>query len=148
MSLYKHILLAADLSDESVAVSKKAAALAKLHHAKLSIAHIVQYIPPFYGVGEIAIDIELDMEKKLEQEAHKKIKKLIQELSLEKPAAWVLSGDKHEEIVKLVEQHHIDLIVVGSHHQPYLHLFFGGSLPEILLHHLLCDIIVVNLGPL
>ncbi len=148
MSLYKHILLAADLSDESVAVSKKAAALAKLHHAKLSIAHIVEYVPPFYGVGEIAIDIELDMEKKLEQEAHKKIKKLIQELSLEKPAVWVLSGDKHEEIAKLVEQHHIDLIVVGSHHQPYLHLFFGGSLPEILLHHLLCDIIVVNLEPL
>ena len=55
---------------------------------------------------------------------------------------------KHEEIVKLVEKHHIDLIVAGSHHQPYLHLLFAGSLPEILLHHLLCDIIVVNLGPL
>ena len=148
MSIYKHILLATDLIDESAVVSKKAAALAKLHHAKLSIAHIVEYVPPFYGVGEIAIDIELDTEKKLEHEAHKKIKALVQELDLEKPSIWVLSGDKHEEIVKLVEKHHIDLIVVGSHHQPYLHLFFGGSLPEILLHHLLCDIIVVNLGPL
>lgn len=148
MSIYKHILLATDLSNESAVVSKKAAALAKLHQAKLSIAHIVEYVPPFYGVGEIAIDIELDMEKKLKHEAHEKIKALAQELDLEKPAVWILSGDKHEEIVKLVKKHHIDLIVVGSHHQPYLHLFFGGSLPEILLHHLLCDIIVINLGPL
>jgi universal stress protein A len=148
MSIYKHILLATDLSDESVVVSKKAAALAKLHHAKLSIAHIVEYVPPFYGVGEIAIDIELDTEHKLELEAHKKIKTLAQKLGLEKPTVWILSGDKHEEIVNLVEKHHIDLIVVGSHHQPYLHLLFGGSLPQILLHHLLCDIIVVNLGSL
>jgi universal stress protein A len=148
MSLYKHILLATDLSDNSTMVSKKAAALAKLHHAKLSIAHIVEYVPPFYGVGEIAIDIELDTEQKLEREAHKKINALAQELGLEKPSIWILSGDKHEEIVHLVKKHHIDLIVAGNHNHHSMHLLFGGSLPEMMLHDLSCDIIVINLGPL
>jgi universal stress protein A len=148
MSLYKHILLATDLSAGSMVLAKKAAALAKLHQAKLSIAHIVQYVPPFYDIGTAAIPIDMDAAENLEHEAHKKIKALIKELHLEKPAVWVLSGDKQDEIVKLVEKHHIDLIVAGNHHHHCLHLLFEKSLPETMLHDLMCDIIVINLGPL
>ncbi|MCD6045938.1 MAG: universal stress protein [Gammaproteobacteria bacterium] len=148
MSIYKHILLATDLSDDSAVVSRKAAALAKLHHAKLSIAHIVESSPPFYGIGEIAVNIELDNAQQLEKEAHKKIKALAKKLDVEKISNWVLAGDKHDEIIKLIEKHHIDLIVVGAHHHRGLSLLFGVSLPGNMLRHLLCDIIVVNLGPL
>ncbi len=148
MSLYKHIMLATDLSDDSLVVCQKAKTLAKLHKAKLSIAHIVQYIPPFYDIGTAAIPIDIQGEEHLKQDARKKIKGLIKAQELEKPAVFVLSGDKHEEIITLVKKHHIDLIVAGSHHHRCLHLLFGGSLPEIMLHDLLCDIIVVNLGPL
>lgn len=148
MSIYKHILLATDLSAGSTVLAKKAAALAKLHHAKLSIAHIVQYVPLFYDIGTAAIPLDMAVAENIEQEAHKKIKALVKELDLEKPSVWVLSGDKQDEIVKLVEKHHIDLIVAGNHHHHSLHLLFGGSLTETMLHDLLCDIIVVNLGPL
>lgn len=148
MSIYKHILLATDLNTGSAVLAQKAAALARLHHAKLSIAHIVQYVPPFYDIGTAAIPLDIDTAENLEHEAHKKIKALIKELNLEKPSIWVLSGDKQDEIAKLVEKHHIDLIVAGNHHHPSLHLLFTGSLPETMLHNLLCDIIVVNLGPL
>ena len=72
MSLYKHILLATDLSDESAIVAKKAGELAKLHQAKLSIAHVVEYMPPFYGIGEVTIPIDLDTEEELTHAAHQK----------------------------------------------------------------------------
>lgn len=148
MTVYKHILLATDLSDQSAVVSKKAGEVAKLHHAKLSIAHVIEYTPPFYGIGEVTIPIDLDTEDELEHEAHKKMKDLAHQMGLKKPSAWILCGEKNEEIVRLVKKHHIDLIVVGTHHQHGLNLLFGGSLPSVMLHHLLCDILVVNLGPL
>ncbi|MBY0378249.1 MAG: universal stress protein [Gammaproteobacteria bacterium] len=148
MAAYKHILLATDLSDKSAAVSQKAGELAKLHHAKLSIAHVIEYTPPFYGIGEVTVPIDLDTEEELEQDAHQKIKALAHHLGVKNPSAWVLCGEKNEEIIKLVEKQHIDLIVVGGHHHHGLNLLFGNSLPSIMLHHLLCDILVVNLGPL
>ena len=58
---------------------------------------------------------------------------------------WILAGDKHAEIVNVIQDNHIDLLVLGGHHHHSLHLVFGGSLPEIMVHHLLCDIVVVNL---
>lgn len=146
MTVYKHILLATDLGDKSAMVAQKAAELTSLHQAKLSIAHVTEYTPPFYGISEVAVPIDLDTEDALEHEAHQKIKTLAEKLGLKNISIWVLCGEKNEEIVKLIKEQKVDLIIVGGHHHHGLNLLFGSSLPSVMLHHLLCDILVINLG--
>jgi Universal stress protein family. len=72
---YKHILLATDLSDRSTYIAKRAAEIAKLTKAKLSVIHVLGHSPIAYA-GEFSIPIDTQFEVQIQNEASKQLEKL------------------------------------------------------------------------
>lgn len=144
MADYRHILLAADFSEEGDFVAHRARVLANLYHAKLSIVHILDNIPmPDTGYGTfIPLDLESDYDL-LEAEKLKLIQ-LGDRLHVETADRWLIWGVPKEEIVRLAEQQAVDLIVIGSHARHGLAMLMGSTANGVL-HYTHCDLLAVRL---
>jgi nucleotide-binding universal stress UspA family protein len=65
-SIYNHILVGLDLSEESSLVIDKAISLARMCGAQLSIAHVIEPITFAYG-GDMPLDISEVQEQQVEK---------------------------------------------------------------------------------
>lgn len=144
MSPYKHVLIASDLSPESLEICRKAKVMADLLSAKLSIAHVVEPPPLLYGGGEFVIPMDLDVEQSLEVDAQQSLDKSSTLLGIPKNEQWVVIGNKREEIIKMVADHAIDLIVMGAHDRHGLASLFATTTDSII-HAMPCDVLVVHI---
>lgn len=114
--MYKHVLVAVDLSDESEFLVKKAAGIAKRHDAKLSIIHVdVNFSDLYTGL----IDVNMhSMQDRISSETQKALLELSEEADypiLEKLSG---SGDLGQVLTDAIEQYDVDLLVTG-HHQDF-----------------------------
>ncbi|TGZ98928.1 universal stress protein UspA [Rodentibacter pneumotropicus] len=114
--MYKHVLVAVDLSDESEFLVKKAAGIAKHHDAKLSIIHVdVNFSDLYTGL----IDVNMySMQDRISSETQKALLELAEEADypiLEKLSG---SGDLGQVLTDAIEQYNVDLLVTG-HHQDF-----------------------------
>ncbi|GAA05361.1 universal stress protein [Photobacterium leiognathi] len=114
--VYKHILAAIDLSEDSEVLVHKAALLAKALDAKLSLIHIdVDYADLYTGL----IDINLaEMHERAESDAQMQLHRLAQEAHYPVAHTLVGSGDLSEEICNAIKNMDIDLVICG-HHQDF-----------------------------
>ncbi len=114
--MYQHILVAVDLSEDSEVLVKKAASIAKLHGAKLSIIHVdVNFSDLYTGL----IDVNMaSMQERITDESHQALLQLSK--TIDYPVAEELSGngDLVQALEDAVEKYHIDLLVTG-HHQDF-----------------------------
>ncbi|MGF1699787.1 universal stress protein [Photobacterium makurazakiensis] len=113
---YKHILVAIDLSEDSVLLVSKAAQLAKPLDAKLSLIHIdVNYAELYTGL----IDINLsDAQHRMADDAQKQLKILAEKANYPVSHTLVGSGDLSEEICHAIDDLNVELVVCG-HHQDF-----------------------------
>ncbi|KLV07362.1 universal stress global response regulator UspA [Photobacterium aquae] len=113
---YKHILVAIDLSDESLTLVTKAAELANALDAKLSLIHIdVNYAELYTGL----IDINLaDAQHKMADDAQKQLQALADKANCPVAHTLVGSGDLSDEICHAIQELDIELVVCG-HHQDF-----------------------------
>ena len=144
MDNYQHILLAVDFSEHGNHAARKARHLATLFHAKLSIIHVLDNIPmPDTGYGTaIALD-EYSTYELLEAEKSK-LRQIGDQLNVNPAHQWMVWGVPGQEIVRIAEQEHIDLIVVGSHGRHGLALLLGSTASSVL-HHAKCDVMAIRL---
>jgi universal stress protein A len=140
---YEHILVAVDLTEECDPVIKKAMALALAGHSKLSLVHIVEPMAMAFG-GDVPMDLS-----QLQQQQFDQAKEKLEKLKLKYPD--VKTGDSHltygqprQEIHNLAKEHHVDLIVVGSHGRHGLSLLLGSTANDVL-HGAPCDVLAVRL---
>jgi universal stress protein A len=141
---YQHILLAVDFSEHGNHVARKAAHLAELFRAKLSMIHVLDNIPmpdTAYGTT-IALD-EYSTNELLEAEKFK-LKQIGDRLNVDPTRRWMVWGVPGQEIVRMAEREHIDLIVVGSHGRHGLALLLGSTASNVL-HHAGCDVLAMRL---
>jgi universal stress protein A len=141
---YRHILLALDFSEHGNHVARKAGYLATLFHAKLSMIHVLDNIPmpdTAYGTA-IALD-EYSTYELLEAEKFK-LKQIGDQLNVDPARRWMVWGVPGQEIVRIAEREHIDLIVVGSHGRHGLALLLGSTASSVL-HHAGCDVLAIRL---
>ncbi len=114
--MYQHILVAVDLSEDSEILVKKAATIAKLHKAKLSIIHVdVNFSDLYTGL----IDVNMtSMQERVNDESHQALMQLAK--SIDYPVAEELSGngDLVQALEDAVDKYQIDLLVTG-HHQDF-----------------------------
>jgi universal stress protein A len=144
MADYRHILLAADFSEEGDFVAHRARILANLHHAKLSIVHILDNIPmPDTGYGTF-IPLDQDSDYDLLEAEKLKLIQLGDRLHVETADRWLIWGVPKEEIVRLAELQAVDLIVVGSHAHHSLAMLLGSTANGVL-HYTHCDLLAVRL---
>ncbi|MGY0219147.1 universal stress protein [Endozoicomonadaceae bacterium StTr2] len=143
MSLYKHILVAVDLSDEADEVLAKAKDIAEANSARLTLVHVVEPLSVAYG-SDIPLDLTT-LQDEITLQARERIDRLADKIHLEKGEQHVVYGRPEREVHRIAEESDIDLIVVGSHGRHGLALILGSTSTSIL-HGSCCDVLAVRVG--
>jgi len=139
---YSHVLLATDLLQETSAVVEKAKQLADLYHAKLSLIHVVESLPIYFG-NELVLPEMQEIERQLLERAKQKMVELCLSLGVAESDAHVEMGVTKVEIIKFAKHNSVDLIVLGSHSRHGLeHLL--GSTARAVVNVAPCDVLAVR----
>lgn len=144
MTIYKHILIAADFSQHNHQVIQRAQQLAQQHNAQLSICHVIEDYPITDFAYEPMIGVDLDMRDSMLTSAKNQIAKLAQELAISNEHQWVEFGSTRHDIVRIADENQVDLIVIGSHGRHGIQLLLGAT-ANAVLHHAHCDVLAVRL---
>ncbi len=144
MSHYKHILLAADFSDQGQKVANKAKELARSNQAQLSVIHVVDNLPISDASYGPIIPFDGDLTEQLMEAAKKRLAKIAGELGVSENKQWLEVGSPKLEIVRVAEENAVDLIVVGSHGRHGFALLLGSTANGVL-HHAQCDVLAVRI---
>ena len=141
MNSYKHILLATDFSSASNDAAAKACGIAEANDARLTVLHVVSYIPP--GYASVSIPAEFSSPDKLVDRAEHHMADWASENITVDFKAITLSGQPKKLIPDTAEEGGVDLIVVGSHGETGLSQIFG-SIANAVVHRAHCDVLVVR----
>jgi universal stress protein A len=144
MSVYSHVLVAVDLTEDSVAVAHRGQAMATLCNAKLSFVHVVEFIP-VDPAGEALLPPPVDLEGELVQGARQRLDTLCKSLGLHDKLSRVEVGNIKAEILRVIAEEQADLLVLGSHGRHGLALLLGST-EKALLHKAPCDLLAVRLN--
>ena len=139
---YAHILLAVDFSPVTQRTARRALDLADRYAARLSMMHVVEYLP-------IALDAELMMppvaglEEQLMETARQHLTQLAESLGLSDATRFVEIGSTKLEILRVAEAQGVDMIVVGSHGRHGLTRMLGSTASAVL-YGAKCDVLAVR----
>lgn len=144
MNGYKHVLVAADFSEEAVLVGERARLIAQCCNARISLVHVVEEVNISAGYELMPLLPELPDEALL-AEARDSLNRLATKLGLENAHKWAISSVSTKEgILKIAEEQNADLIVVGSHGRHGLALLLGST-ANAVLHGAPCDVLAVRI---
>ncbi len=138
--MYKKVLFATDFDEVGVRAAHKAKKIADENGADLLLVHVVEPIPAyaypgFAGFAEVEISIREQAEKELNALAH--------QLGVDENHCLLEFGSVKNEILRIADEHDIDLIVTGSHGKHGLGLLLGST-ANALLHASHCDMLIVQ----
>jgi len=145
MSDYSHILVAVDFSASATQVLNKAREISNRNNAKLSLLHIVEYLPPIDSVYEPVLSSNwvIDETEMLEQ-AKDSLEKFSQQQKLDNAGLYTLLGSPKYEISQFVKDQQCDLLVMGSHGRHGINILLGST-ANAVLHEMPCDILAVKI---
>jgi manganese transport protein len=134
---YQRIGVAVELEGRDDAVLTQAAALARIHQAKLLAIHVVEgFGAAFHGAATDDEESRSDRHRITELAEHLRHDGL--------DAQGVLGfGKPADELVRLVHEQQIDLLVVGSHGHRFLADLALGQTVTPVLHRLSIPVLVV-----
>jgi len=139
--MYRHILVALDLGNETDTVLNKAIALQALSPCKISLIHIIEPIGYAYG-GDIPMDLG-EVQQHLEDRSINLLNEIKAKSEASQAECVVLVGRPETEIHRYAEEKSADLIIVGSHGRHGLQLLLGSTANGIL-HGAKCDVLAVR----
>ncbi|MCB1767716.1 MAG: universal stress protein [Candidatus Competibacteraceae bacterium] len=143
---YQHVLCAVDFSDEALKVAERARDIAGKYGARLSLIHVVEDVNISLGGGYELLPVLPDLpDEALLQEARAELGGLAQRLGMGDVGLWVVNAISTKEgILGAVQDHQMDLIVVGSHGRHGLALLLGST-ANAVLHGAPCDVLAVRI---
>ncbi|WP_031433905.1 universal stress protein [Methylomarinum vadi] len=144
MSIYRHVLLAADFSEHGKEVARRAKQLAELNQAQLSLVHVVDNLPITDASYGPIIPFDVDLTEELMAAAKKRLAELGEELGVPAERQWLEIGSPKLEVVRIAEENAVDLLVIGSHGRHGLALLLGSTANGVL-HYAKCDVLAVRL---
>ncbi len=130
MATYTHLLAAIALDEHGEGVALRAKHLAAAFNARLSIVHVVEYIP--LETGEAIMAAPPDLAVQLQQQAETRLRELCTRHQLEQATLRVASGSVASEIHKTAADLGADLIVVGHHPRHGLSALFNHTEQNVL----------------
>lgn len=139
---YQHILVAAALDAAGETVIRKAQDLARLFGARLSVLHVVEYIP--LETGEALMAAPPDLSLQLTQQAQSRLHELCQRLGVPAQDAHVGNGSTPREIMRCAQELKADLIVLGHHPRHGLAALFSHT-EEDVVQRATCDVLALKL---
>ncbi|MDP8162343.1 universal stress protein [Phocoenobacter skyensis] len=138
--MYKHILVAVDLSEESLILLRKGEQVAKACNAKLSMIHVDVNFSDLY-TGLIDINMATVQDNVVEETIQ-----VLNELSgqVEYPVSERLSGtgDFSQVLQDAVDEYDVDLLITG-HHQDFWSKLVSST--RQVMNSISVDILVVPL---
>lgn len=138
--MYKHILFATDLTDDTDYIINKVRGIRGYTGAALSLIHVVESMP---GYSYAYLGIE-DIEGQLIEEAKTSLAKLGEQLSVDSKNQWIEVGPTKSKILTVAQEINADLIICGSHGRHGLSLLLGST-ANAILHGAKCDVLTVRL---
>lgn len=142
-SEYQTILLAVDLTEESLSVAERAVALAKSNGATLHAVHVIEPLSLAYG-GDIPMDIS-SVQDQIHEQAKRHLGEFTNQHGIAAENGHLIFGRPDSEIHRLAEELSVDLVVVGSHGRHGLSLLLGSTANGVL-HGATCDVLAVRVG--
>lgn len=138
--MYKHILFATDLTEDTEYLIEKVRTMQGFSKSKLSLIHVVEALP---GYSYAYLGIE-DIEGQLLEEARQSMEKLGAKLNVNKKDQYVEVGPTKTKVLKVADDVGADLIMCGSHGRHGLSLLLGST-ANAILHGAKCDVLTVRL---
>ena len=140
---YQHLLLATDFSAQAELAAQRAAQLARLYQARLSLLQVLE-VPVMYDEFYVGMaPMELNLEQTMQETAEQRLQALAEQLGDIVSAADLRFGRPKTEIVAFAEEQQVDLIILGSHGSGGLaHLL--GSTTDGVNHRAHCDVLSVR----
>lgn len=145
MSNYTHILVAVDFAASADQIVAKACDVARRNNARISLLHVVEYLPPIASEYEpgFANNWVLD-ENLMIEHAEQSLKDISKKHDLQNAELSVQMGTPKHEIQQYVKDHQCDLVVQGSHGRHGISILLGST-ANAVLHAMPCDILTVKL---
>jgi universal stress protein A len=143
MAGYKHLLVAVALDQTGPRVLARAHDLAKGFGARLSVLHVVEYLP--IESGELLMTAPIDMTQQLEQQSRVQLESLCAGYAIEGDSIHTAVGPVTSQIRQLAERLQIDLIVIGHQPRRGLAAWFNHT-DENVLSRASCDVLALHVG--
>ena len=141
--VYRRVMLAVDLTEESNYVARRAVALAKACEAELRIVHVIEPLSLAYG-GDIPMDLST-VQEQIHDQARSHLAEFAATLGVPEDHQYLIFGRPESEIQRVAEAKGADVIVVGSHGRHGLALLLGSTANGVL-HGASCDVLAVRVG--
>jgi universal stress protein A len=143
MSDYKKIMLAVDLTEESLQVAKRATQLVEAFAAELHIVHVIEPLSLAYG-GDVPMDLST-VQEQIQDQATSHLREFSATLNVPESRQHLIFGRPESEIQRTADEFGADVIVVGSHGRHGLALLLGSTANGVL-HGATCDVLAVRVG--
>ena len=143
MTVYRRILLVVDLTEDSLILGRRAAALAGVLGAEIELLHVVEFVP-VEPMGETLMP-SVPIEEELLERARARLTALAADLGLAGASCRVESGNGKSEIVRVVRERHTDLIMLGSRERHGLSILVNLT-EDTVLHAAPCDVLALRVG--
>lgn len=142
MTLYKNILLALELSQETdQQIIKKTKEIVDKTNAKLSLVHVIEHMVSFGAAYNMPAGVEI--EEDLRRAAKDNLQEFGQKLDVPVSHQFVKSGVAKHVILDEANRLGADLIIVGSHGRHGVRLLLGST-ANAVLHGAKCDVLAVR----
>jgi universal stress protein A len=141
MAVYKKVLVLLDLSERSEQVASAARDITAHSNAALVLLHVVEFVP-VEPMGESLLPTAR-IEHELIKRGRERLRDLIERLPLSGATARVEAGNTKAEILRVAEEEHADLIVLGSRERHGLAIMVNFT-EDTVLHAAHCDVLAVR----
>jgi universal stress protein A len=143
MSLYRRILVIVDLNDDSLAIGRRAQAIASLCNAEVEFLHVVELIP-LEPVGETLVPA-VQIEDEMLARAKARLAAFAAKLGLPNAHCQVEVGNVKADSVRIARDRAVDLIVLGSRERHGLSILVNFT-ADTVLHAAPCDVLAVRVS--
>jgi nucleotide-binding universal stress UspA family protein len=140
----QHILVPVDFSGYAEQALEYAIGLARKLPARLTLLHVIHMMP--LGVADMGTALPYSYIQELEAEVQQRMetyRQRVQEAGLE-GTVLVEPGTPFQSIVDTARDHHVDLIVMGTHGRTGLAHTFLGSVAEKVVRLAPCPVLVTR----
>jgi universal stress protein A len=141
---WQKILVPVDFSDHAERAVKRAAALAKEHHADLTLFHVVEDLVLYDDFYDPVVPMTYEYEDTLLDAATERLTRWAKELALNEANIEVMLGSPAGTILSYAEAQKVDLIVMGSHGRKGLARLLGST-TNAVLNRARCEVLSVPL---
>jgi universal stress protein A len=144
MTEYRRILLVVDLSDDSLLIGRRARAVAAAVSGQIDLLHVVEYVP-VEPMGETLMPT-VEIEDELVDRAQARLIALGAQLDVPPASCRIEAGNVKSEILRVANELHSDLIVLGSRERHGLSILVNFT-EDTVLHAAPCDVLAVRVKP-